>query len=107
MGHPMDHLLNSNKNPSLASLQERRKHPRDDCFIDMNYMARNRWYRGSIQNISEGGAYIRAFQRRALSPGESIFVVAKMKVLREQLRGKIAWVGPHGMGIEFQTTEPV
>jgi hypothetical protein len=34
----MDHLLNSNKNPSLASRHERRKHPRDDCFVEANYM---------------------------------------------------------------------
>jgi len=103
----MDQLLNSNKNPSLVSQQERRKHPREARSAKANYMVKGRWHKGSIQNISEGGAYIRAFQHRAFSPGESIFVIAKMKVLREQLRGKIAWVGPHGMGIEFQTTEPV
>jgi hypothetical protein len=34
-----------------------------------------------------------------------MFLVARIRVLRHQLRGKIAWVGPHGMGIEFKTTE--
>jgi len=104
--NPMDQLLNSNKNPTLASLQERRKHPRDDCFIEANYLSRNRWYRGSIQNISEGGAYIQTFQDRRFSPGENIFLVARIRFLREQLRAKITWVGPHGIGVEFQVTEP-
>ena len=101
----MDHLLNSNKNPALASREERRKHPRKVCFIKANCMVQGRWHEGSIQDISKGGAYIRGFQSRTFSPGESIFLVVRIRVLREQLRGKIAWVGPHGMGVEFQPTE--
>ena len=34
-------------------------------------------------------------------------LVARIKFLRDQIRGKIAWVGPHGIGVEFQTTECV
>jgi len=107
MGHLMDYLLKSNKNPSLASQQERRKHPREDCSINANYMVQGRWHRGSIENISEGGAYILTFQDKTFSPGEGIFLVAQIRVLREQLRGKIAWVDPYGMGVEFQSTECV
>jgi len=101
MGHKMDYLFKPSKNPSLASLQERRKHPREDCSIDANYMTRDRWYRGSIENFSEGGAYVRTFYGRVVFPGESIFLVARVRVLREQLRGKIAWAGPNGIGVEF------
>ena len=107
MGHPMDYLLNSSNNPSLASYEERRKHPREARSIEANYMVNCRWYKGSVQNISEGGAYIGTFEGRTFFPGEAIFLVARIRFLREQLRGKIAWVGPHGMGIEFQTTECV
>jgi hypothetical protein len=91
------------KQPRLGALQERRKNNRKACSIKADYMVQGRWHRGSIQNISEGGAYIRSFQSRTFSPGEGIFLVAQIRVLREQLRGKIAWVGPHGMGVEFQT----
>jgi len=101
----MDYLLNSNKNPALASHEEKRKHPREECFIEANYLTRDRWYRGSIQNISDGGAYIRSFHGRTFSPGEDIFLIAQIRVLREQLRGKIAWVDPYGMGVEFQPME--
>ena len=105
MGHPMDHLFNSNKNPPLASHEERRKHPRETRSIKASYMVKGRWRKGSVQNISEGGAYIGTFDSRTFSPGDAIFLVARIRVLRDQIRSKIAWVGPHGMGIEFQITE--
>ena len=105
MGHPMDDLLKSLKKLQLGSSQEKRKHPRKDCSIKANYMVKGRWHRGSVQNISDGGAYIRTFQARTFSPGEAIFLVARIRFLREQIRGKIAWVGRNGIGVEFQPTE--
>jgi len=87
--------------PHLGSLQEKRKHSRKACSIKANYMVKGRWHRGSIQNISVGGAYISSIRGEQFSSGEEVFLVAKIKVLREQVRGKIAWVGPYGMGIEF------
>jgi hypothetical protein len=103
----MDYLLNSNDNPPIASQQERRKHPREDCSINANYMVQGRWHRGFIQNISEGGAYVLTFEDKVSSPGEGIFLIARIRFLREQLEGKIAWVDPYGMGVEFQTAERV
>jgi PilZ domain len=96
-----------NEKPSLKSSKERRKNNRRACSIEANYMVQGRWNRGSIQNISNGGAYIRTFRSRTFSPGEGVFLVARIRVLREQLRGKIVWVGPNGMGVEFQSTECV
>ena len=107
MEHPMDHLLNPNKNTALASRKERRKHPRKDCSVEANYMVQGRWHRGSIRNISDGGAYISSFRGEQFSPSEEIFLVARIRVLRDQLRAKIAWVGPHGMGVEFHATNPL
>lgn len=91
--------------PRLGTLQERRKNNREACSIKANYMVKGRWHKGSIQNISEGGGYIGTFEGRTFAPGDAIFLVARISFLREQLRGKIAWVGPHGIGVEFQTTE--
>lgn len=62
MEQPTDYLLNSNKNPLLASHEERRKHPREDCPIKANDMVQGHWHGGSTQNISDDGAYIRTFQ---------------------------------------------
>jgi hypothetical protein len=105
MGYPMDDLLNSIKNPALGSRQERRKNNRKACSIEANYMTLGRWHKGSIKNISDGGAYITSIRGEQFSPNEKVFLVARIRVLREQLRGKIAWVGAHGIGVEFQTPE--
>jgi len=97
----MHDTFDSIEKPPLGKFQERRKSNRMACSIKANYMVQGRWHRGSIQNISDGGAYILSFQDKTFSPGEDIFLVAQIRVLREQLRGKVAWVEPYGMGVEF------
>jgi hypothetical protein len=87
--------------PPRETSHERRKNNRRVCSIEANYIVQGRWHRGFIQNISQGGAYIRTFEDKTFSPGEGIFLVARIRVLREQLRGKIAWAGPFGIGVEF------
>jgi hypothetical protein len=99
----MDDLFESFDKPHLGSSQERRKHPRKACFIEANYMVQGRWYKGSLQNISEGGAYISSNTGERFFPGEEIFLVARITGLRDQLRGKILWTDLLGMGVEFQT----
>jgi hypothetical protein len=102
-GYPLDDL--SRFPEKLRSRRERRQHPRETCSIETGYMVQNRWYRGCIQDISAGGAYVQAMQSKAFCPGEDISLVARIRVLREQLKGKIAWVGLYGMGVKLQTPE--
>jgi hypothetical protein len=104
---PMDRHLKSKKKSSLSSAQERRNHLREARSIKANYLVKGHWHKGSIQNISEGGAYMGTSEGRTFSPGDGIFMVAKITFLREQVRGKIAWVGPQGIGVEFQTAERI
>jgi hypothetical protein len=93
--------------PPLGGFREKRKSKRSPCSIKTNYMVKGRWHKGSIQNISAGGAYILAFEDDVSSPGDGIFLVARIRFLREQLRGRIAWMDSYGMGIEFQAAECV
>jgi hypothetical protein len=102
----MDDLFKFFKKLRPGSRQERRKYPRKACFIGAYYMVRGSWYKGSIEDISKGGAYIQSMQDRKVSPGEDILLVAQFGVLRDQIRGKIIRVGSHGMGVEFETSEP-
>jgi hypothetical protein len=101
----MDNLSKFLEKLRIRSRKERRQHPRETCFIEAGYMVQNRWYRGSIQDMSAGGAYVHSSESRFFSPGEDILLVAQIRVLRDQVRGKIAWVGLYGMGVEFRRSE--
>jgi len=98
------HAANPGKT-NLIPFQDRRRYSRKKCFIEMEYSVRGHRYLGSIQDISEGGAYIRSNTARRFLPGEEIFLFIPLRILGDQLRGTIAWARPHGMGIEFQTKE--
>jgi len=84
---------------------DRRRNLRKRCFIEVDYSVRSHRYKGSIQDISEGGAYVRSNSARRFLSGEDIFLIIPLRVLGDQLKGKIAWVRPHGMGVEFQIPE--
>ena len=91
---------------SQGTAAQIRLHSRHDCLIKVYYLAQSSWYRGSIQNISEGGAYIRSMQKGKFSKGETILMVVELRVLRDQIRGKIIRVGSDGIAVAFHTSEP-
>ena len=101
--HPMDDLVKSIKNPPLGSLRERRRDRRKAHFIEAKFLVENRWHKGAIRNISDGGAYISSSGGERFVPGEDIFLVAQIKGLYGGVRAKIAWVGLKSMGVTFQT----
>ena len=90
----------------LKAHGEKRKHPRHSVFIKAHYMVQGYWYKGYIRNISEGGAYIQSAPERKVSPGEDILLVVELKVLLDQIKGKIIWRGSHGIALAFRTSEP-
>jgi hypothetical protein len=102
----MLNLFRSLRTSSLRSTQERREHPRHSCVIKVYYLVRGAWYRGSIQNISEGGVYIRSIREGQFSEGEAILMLVEIRVLRDQIKGRIIRVGSHGIAVAFQTSEP-
>ena len=102
----MRNFLRFFKKLSLNPHAERRKHPRYSVFIKTHYMVRGYWYKGYIKNIGEGGAYIQSARVRKVSPGEDILVVVELKVLLDQIKGKIIWRGSHGVALAFNMSEP-
>ena len=69
-------------------------------------MVRDHWYKGSIRNISQGGAYILLDRQKKFSPGEDILLVVDLRVVLDQIKAKIVWNGSHGFGVAFDTSEP-
>ena len=102
----METFFKSFKKLRLKAHAERRKHPRYASFVKVDYLVRGSWYRGSIQNISEGGLYIRAIKEGDFFKGDSILMLVEFAVLRHQIRGKIVRVESHGIAVEFDTSEP-
>ena len=102
----MLNLFKSLSRPSRTSTHERRRNPRHDCRIKVYYLVQGSWYRGSIQNISEGGAYIRSIREGQFSEGEAILMLVELRVLHDQIRGRIIRVGSDAIGAAFHTSEP-
>jgi len=102
----MLNLFKSLRKLSPRSMQETRRHSRYTSFIRVYYLVGRSWYRGSIQNISEGGLYIRSIQKGKYSTGDPILAVVEFGVLRHQVRGRIIRIGSDGIAVEFETSEP-
>lgn len=102
----MLNIFKSLRGQQHKSMQERRQHPRHACRIKAFCLVEGSWYRGSIQNISEGGAYVRSVQAGKFSKGEAILMIVDLRVLRDQIRGEIIRAGSHGIAVAFQTSEP-
>ena len=90
----------------FRSQKERRLHPRHSSIVRVDYLVQRSWYRGSIQNISEGGLYIRSIEEGDFFKGDSILMLVEVGVLRHQIRGKVSRVDSDGIAVEFDTSEP-
>jgi len=88
-----------------AQKQELRKHPRTPCAIITEYTIDNRAYKGTIENISPGGAFIRSRDvfpvNRQIS--QSFFYPNFEIPIRSN--SKIVWVGSRGFGVRFDIVE--
>jgi hypothetical protein len=102
----MLNIFKSFRGHQHQSMQERSQHSRYACLIKVYYLVRGSWYRGSIQNISEGGVYIRSIRQGQFPEGEAILMLVELRVLRDQIRGKIMRVGSDGIAVAFHTSEP-
>lgn len=98
----MEDISTPPKKSHLEASQERRKHPRKTRSIEANYVVEGRWYRGTIRNISKGGAVL-SIKGQRFFPGQEIFLVARIEGLPGRIRARIVWVGLQSVGIEFQT----
>jgi len=80
---------------------EKRRYPRRNCFIKVNYVVLGRSYNDVVSNISQGGACVRA--QRPFFPGDGISADFCLLGLRAHVEGRIAWVSPRSIGIEFRS----
>ena len=87
---------------SETGKEEKRKHPRKDCLINVNFKIRGQKFSSYILDISSSGAFIET--------GESFTTGLKMLLhfpspqTREPLDliGQIVWTAPRGVGVKFR-----
>ena len=82
--------------------RDQRKQPRTLCSIITEYTVDNRLHKGTMENISPGGAYI---ANQPLFPvnqeiSQSFFIPNFEIPIRSM--GKIIWVGSDGFGVQFK-----
>ncbi len=82
--------------------RDQRKQPRTPCSIITNYTVDNRLHKGTMENISPGGAYI---ANQPLFPvnqeiSQSFFIPNFEIPIRSM--SKIIWVGSDGFGVQFE-----
>ena len=82
--------------------RDQRKQPRAPCSIITEYTVANRLHKGTMENISPGGAYI---ANQPLFPvseeiSQSFFIPNFEIPIRSM--SKIIWVGSNGFGVQFE-----
>jgi len=82
--------------------RDQRKQPRTPCSIITEYTVDNRLHKGTMENISPGGAYI---ANQPLFPvnqeiSQSFFIPNFEIPIRSM--SKIIWVGSDGFGVQFK-----
>jgi hypothetical protein len=96
-------LFQSVRRSDSDAAPEKRLYPRRECLKELNYKVRDRWYKGTVRNISDGGVYVHAGAR--FYRGAEIVLDFPSALLRGKVQGVIAWVGFRGMGVKFRNTE--
>ena len=70
----------------------------------VDYVIEDRVYRDFIRNISDGGAFIDT--RGAFFVGQEVSLALPFPVSLKRITGKVAWVGPQGVGVNFLVIAP-
>jgi len=82
--------------------RDQRKQPRTECSIITEYTVDNQLHKGTMKNISPGGAYI---ENQPLFPvsqeiSQSFFIPNFEIPIRS--KSQIVWVGSNGFGVQFK-----
>jgi len=85
--------------------RDQRLHPRIPCSIATEYRASNHVHRGTIKNISLGGAYIDSTRKFPLNLEiDQSFFFPNFEI-PIQFRSQIVWTGPSGFGVQFEAPD--
>jgi Tfp pilus assembly protein PilZ len=82
---------------------ELRKHPRKTCSIPLKYETKSLLYQGIIENLSQGGLFIKT--QNSVAVGQRIKVAIPLPLNKDgkliKIIGIVAWSNPVGFGVKF------
>ncbi len=78
---------------------EKREHTRNNTKSLVDFATRGWTYLRSIENISNGGMFIRT--RDIIGPGEELDMHFSFEGKRSNRKGKVAWTAENGIGVRF------
>jgi Tfp pilus assembly protein PilZ len=70
----------------------------------VDFVIEDRVYRDFVRNISDGGVFIDT--RGAFFVGQEVSLALPFPVSLKRITGKVAWVGPDGIGVKFLVIAP-
>ncbi len=87
--------------------RDSRRQARRSCSIPTLIQSRNRQIPGTIQNANHGGVFVQCSEKPTKGQKVSLAIPLKKKQKLVSRRGEIVWCDENGIGIRFQTDEPV
>ncbi|MGA9234374.1 MAG: PilZ domain-containing protein, partial [Desulfobacterales bacterium] len=81
---------------------EQRRHPRRSFGRATLYASRNRFIKGTVKDISKGGAFIEAVDEIAVGEQLNLALPAVHRRRDFTVRGEIVRVDPNGLAIRFE-----
>ena len=107
----MQQLPQENLPDKMVSLEvteaSMRENPRKPCLINTNYRIQDNDFKSYILDVSIGGVFIETNER--LPEGKELLLKFSLPNRPEPFAfsGKIAWSGPRGFGVKFDSVNPV
>jgi hypothetical protein len=80
-----------------------RENPRKPCLINANYQVKGSDFRSYILDISIGGVFIETTDRFKVGETITLNFALPESASPFSLSGKVAWSGPQGFGVKFDT----
>ncbi len=84
-----------------------RENPRKPCLINTNYRIQDDDFKSYILDVSIGGVFIETNEK--LPEGKELLLKFSLPSRPEPFTfsGKIAWSGPRGFGVKFDSVNPI
>jgi hypothetical protein len=89
------------QNKKLKAEKDARKHPRRPCNKPLLFTYKHRRVKGSVTNISRGGAFVETGSKISLGERINLVIHGSKKHQDVRLRGWIVRWDPAGVGVSF------